>query len=100
MKISVSAPYILRFPLISLLTTVAVPCCAESLNVLRLESIDDFVKGGTSFLLSVVREPLHDVKVTAGIERVRGDGITVQVVGYDGLLIVDILPQSPRSHHE
>jgi len=86
--------------LISLFTAETVPCCTESFDVLRLESIDDFVKGGASFLLSVVREPLHDVKVTAGVERVRGDGITVQVVGYDGLLIMDILPQRPRSHHE
>ncbi len=54
---------------------------AESRDALFLERGDDLVERRASELLRVRREPLHDVEGLAGVERVRGDWVSVQVVG-------------------
>lgn len=68
-----------------ILTTEAVTRGAELGYALRLERVDELVECGSRLLLGVRGEPLHDVKVAAGVERIGVDGVAVQVVRDEGL---------------
>ena len=62
-------------------TAEAISRRAERRDSLFLKRGDDLVERRASELLRVRREPLHDVEGMAGVQRVRGDRVAVQVVG-------------------
>ena len=70
------------------LTAEAVSRRAEGGDTLSLERVDDLVERGAGELLGMGGEPLHDIVVAAGVERIGWDGVTIQVIRNVGLAII------------
>jgi hypothetical protein len=81
------------------LTAEAVSRRAESGDTFSLKSFDDLVDRGARVLLGVRGEPLADVEVAAGVQRIGGDGVAVQDVGDIGLFRVTSARNIEESHY-